>query len=166
MDSYALTVWLHVLAAVVWIGGMTFLVLVALPVARRPEYEDVYGRLVGAMGRRFRWIGWGCLLGLVATGFLQLHRLGFSPPAVFRGDAFQGRFGRVLAVKLSLVAAILVASAVHDFWLGPRAGSLARRQSGSHAARRARRLAAWIGRLELVAALAVTLLGVLLLHGR
>lgn len=164
-NPQALTVWIHLLAAVVWIGGMTFLVLVLMPVVRRPELRDSRPELVRLTGARFRWIGWGCLAVLVATGLLRLSQLGFGIQDFLDGSAFRGRFGLVLAHKLALVATILLLSAAHDFWLGPRASGLARSRPDSPEAARARRLAAWIGRANLALALLVTLLGVLLIRG-
>ena len=164
--AYSVSVWIHLMAAVVWIGGMVFLVAVVLPILKDPEHRSVYPLLLRRAGMRFRTIGWICLLALVATGFFQLWKLGFGPTAVVRGEPFRGTFGHLLAVKLALVAAILVLSVVHDFWVGPQAGRLSRSRPGSDAARRYRLAASWIGRLNLVLALLVTLLGVHLLRGR
>ena len=53
---YLLSVWIHILAATVWIGGMSFLVLVVVPWLRRG------GRVEAAVflretGERFRNVG-------------------------------------------------------------------------------------------------------------
>jgi len=72
---YQLSVYVHLLAAIVWIGGMLFLALAVVPVTRGlPAPER--GALVGALGRRFRPVGWACIVLLLATGVVN---------AAFRG---------------------------------------------------------------------------------
>jgi putative copper export protein len=38
LGIYLLSVWLHIMAAVVWVGGTIFLVIVLVPAIRRPEF--------------------------------------------------------------------------------------------------------------------------------
>ena len=71
-------VWLHILAAAIWIGGMVFLALVLVPVVRRPEYRDHAWRLVHLTGTRFRWVGWVCLGILAVSGFVNLDFRGIG----------------------------------------------------------------------------------------
>lgn len=163
--AYLLTVWLHVLAAATWLGGMVFLVLVLVPVTRQAPFAGLASVLIEATGRRFRRVGWIALVVLVASGLVQLAYRGFTWADALSGRLWYGSFGQVLAIKLLLVAAILVLSAVHDFRLGPRASALWKAQPNSLAARRLRRWAAWIARLNLLLALAVVLLGVMLVRG-
>jgi uncharacterized membrane protein len=49
---------LHVAAAITWIGGMLFIALVVVPVTRGLEDVALRRRLVQATGRRFRVVGW------------------------------------------------------------------------------------------------------------
>ncbi|MDR7447343.1 MAG: DUF4149 domain-containing protein, partial [Armatimonadota bacterium] len=115
---YHLSVFLHVLSAVVWVGGMLFLALVAVPVLRglpdRPRAD-----LVARMGERFRPVAWTCIVVLLVTGILNLAYRGVSWESVATGRLWQSPFGHVLAWKLVLVAAMVVLSAWHDFLLGP-----------------------------------------------
>lgn len=162
---HVFSVWLHILAAVVWIGGMVFLALVLVPVIRRPEYRDRAASLVHATGLRFRSLGWGCLGLLLLSGAFNLAYRGFGWVEVWRGEMFRGSLGRTLGMKLALVAVILLLSAVHDFKVGPRATALWQSGSGSEEAGRLRRVASWIARLNLLLALIVVALGVLLVRG-
>jgi hypothetical protein len=63
------------------------------------------------------------------------------------------------------VALILAISAAHDFWLGPRATRAWQAAPASPQARRLRRQATWLARLNAVLALATVALGVLLVRG-
>ena len=52
--GYQLSVFLHILSAIVWIGGMFFLALVVVPATRgvpRPSAPRCSGTLAGASGR-------------------------------------------------------------------------------------------------------------------
>jgi len=136
--------WLHVLAAIVWIGGMLFLALVLVPVTRREE-PALRARLFRAVGLRFRTVGWIALGVLVATGIgnLQLHPSLLASPA--------------LLWKLGLVVLAMALAVVHDFELGPRAG-----EPGADPSVRVR--ASWIARINVLVVLVVVLLGLSLLR--
>lgn len=162
---YLLSVWIHILSAIVWIGGMVFLALVVVPVTRRTELRGQSGALFRWTGRRFRWIGWICLLLFVLTGIVNLAYRGYHWSDLWSGALWSGSFGQTLAVKLVLVAAILVLSAVHDFKVGPEAASLMEREPTANETRRWRRAASWFGRVNLLLALIVVMLGVMLVRG-
>jgi uncharacterized membrane protein len=162
---YLLSVWLHIVAAVVWIGGMSFLALILAPVIRRSEYRGIIADLIHSTGVRFRWVGWICLILLVASGTFNLAYRGFDWTDLWSGRVFQGPFGLVLGIKLMLVAMVLLISALHDFLIGPRATALWQTNPASPETMRLRRQAGWIGRLNLLLALVVVALGVLLVRG-
>ncbi|MBI2872457.1 MAG: DUF4149 domain-containing protein [Chloroflexi bacterium] len=161
---YVLSVWLHILAVVVWVGGMMFLGVVLVPALRRPEHRSLYPSVIQVVGTRFRWVGWVALGLLVASGLLNLsYRVGWS--GIVSAQLWRGDFGLALAIKLGLVAVILLLSAAHDFAIGPRAGALMRADPASRRAMRMRRLASWMGRGNLLLALAVVALGVIMVRG-
>lgn len=136
--------WLHVLAAVTWLGGMLFIALVLVPVARRVQDPRLRADLIAQSGRRFRTVGWAALAVLVVTGVGNLY----FKPWMLRVPAFQ--------VKAGLVVLALALSAVHDFFLGPRASRLPPDITGP------RRRVSWIARLNLLVVVAIVLLGVAL----
>lgn len=162
---YIASVTLHILAAVVWIGGMVFFSLVLIPLTHRKEYSASAARLVRASGERFRAISWACLAILVFTGAINLHFHGFAWANVFSREAWRGSFGSLLAHKLVLVVLILVISAFHDFYVGPRATAALEKAPASAGARTYRRTASWLARINLLLALTVVLLGVMLVRG-
>ncbi|MBX6377627.1 MAG: DUF4149 domain-containing protein, partial [Clostridia bacterium] len=131
---YVLSVWLHIVAASVWLGGMIFLALVVVPVIRRPEHRQSAAALIHATGVRFRDVGWSSLAVLAATGVFNLAYRRFDWTSLLDGRAWQSPFGRALVLKLALVVVILALSTVHDFAVGPRATAAARAAPASAAA--------------------------------
>jgi uncharacterized membrane protein len=166
---YQWVVFLHLLAAIIWIGGMFFLALVLVPVLRG-ETQERRSALLGAAGVRFRTVGWVCLVTLLVTGVFNLKNRGFSWGTVFSGDVFTGtdRFGHILAGKLLLLGLVLAVSAFHDFRLGPASIQAARtRDTGGDPARAEtlRRRASLLGRLNALLALMIVFLAVALVRG-
>ena len=104
----------HVLAAAVWVGGTIFLVAVAVPYARSLG-DERRTAVAAAIGRRFRPVAWTAMAGLVGSGLYLLQKLGY-----LGGDLTSTSGGRLMLVKLGLVALLIALSAVHDFVLGPR----------------------------------------------
>lgn len=162
---YLFSVWLHIFAAAVWIGGMVFLAAVLVPVTRRPEYRGVAASLFHLTGVRFRWVGWACIALLLLTGTFNLLFRGLGWADLWSGRLWEGRFGQALAFKLFLVTVILLLSVLHDFFIGPRATALWHADPGSTDARRLRRQASLIGRVNLLLAMATVALGIILVRG-
>lgn len=162
---YGLSVWLHILAASIWIGGMAFLVFVIVPLLKKPELGAVASAFVQSSGERFRVLGWICLGTLLATGALNMWFRGIAWSSFFDGSFKESPMARTLAMKLGLVAAVLLVSAVHDFRVGPRATALWQQDPKSEAATRARKKAALYGRVNGMLSLLIVLLAVFLARG-
>lgn len=162
---YLLSVWLHIMAAIVWVGGTVFFVVVLVPAIRRPEFGGIASALIRFTALRFRWVGWVCFGIFVVTGVVNLMARGIGLRELRETIFWQGSFGRTLAIKLILVAAILLISAFHDFFLGPRAAAAWEADPASAETLRLRRQAVQLGRLNLLLALLVIMLGVMLVRG-
>lgn len=162
---YILSVWLHILAAIVWVGGTIFFVIVLVPAIRRPEMGGIAVALTRFTALRFRWVGWVCFGVFLITGTVNLAARGIGLRELRDVGFWQSSFGRILAVKLLLFAAILVISAFHDFFVGPRAAASWEADARSAETLRLRRQAVRLGRLNFLIALMVILLGVLLVRG-
>ncbi len=160
MSFYTVSVFFHVLAAVVWAGGMLFLGPVAAPALRRLEPAEARTQAFLAVGRRFRPVGWVCIGVLVLTGLTNLLGLGLNP---FTNPGFLLRppFGHLLLTKFALVALAIVLSALHDFVWGPRA--FAPGPQGPERERYRRRAIA-VARVNSVVVVAIVFLGVALRH--
>ncbi len=161
---YLLSVWLHILAAIVWIGGMAFLVLVVVPYLRKGDRAKA-AALMRDTGSRFRDIGWICFAIVLVTGTFNLWMRGvrvgsFADPAWLRSQ-----LGHAVSLKLAVFTVVLVMSAVHDFVIGPRATRAIVADPRSKEAESLRRAASMMGRANVVFALILVALGVLIVRG-
>jgi putative copper export protein len=160
-----LAIWMHVLAATVWIGGAVFLALVLVPVLRDPDLGARRTTLIHRTGVRFRSVSWFCFAVLVGTGILNLRGRGIGWADVADQDLWRSAFGEVLLLKMALVAAVLALSGVHDLVLGPRATRALRQAPDSVEARHLQRMARWIGRVTLLLGTAILAAAVMLTRG-
>ncbi len=119
--TYQALVFVHLLAAFVWLGGILFLVLVAAPVLRRAAPAKLRRELFVALGFRLRWVGWGALAVLVVTGTWILHLRGlFRMEAMGDPVWWATPTGRALGWKLGAVVLMVVLTALHDVLEGAR----------------------------------------------
>jgi uncharacterized membrane protein len=118
--KYRVAALLHILAAMVWIGGMLFIAMVLAPVVRGLQDPPGIGpRILGAVARRFRAPAWAALVVLVVTGIWILYERGLGAEYILMGT---GSSSQMLPVKIALVALVIALSSLHDFVKGPRLG--------------------------------------------
>ena len=141
---YLTSVWLHVLAAMTWVGGMVTFVVVVMPFFRQHD-ETVRSAFFHDFGSRFRKVAWGCFAILAITGTFNLWMRGVRPADFLRPEWRSSSFGLLILIKLSLVLAAVVISGLHE-----RATSRWR--------------ARWLGRLTLVVGLVIVAVGVMLVR--
>jgi uncharacterized membrane protein len=80
---FLVSTWLHLLAAIVWIGGLAFISMVLAPALRDPAMRAQAVPLPRAAGRKFMRIGYASLVVLTVTGVTNLiFRAGGSFAAV------------------------------------------------------------------------------------
>ena len=147
-----LNVWLHILAAVTWVGGMLFLSLIAVPVLRRVDAPLLRRDLFRAMAQRFRGLVWICIAILIPTGIVNV---------LYYGNTAAGSpYMTVLHIKLGLVVFLVIMGLFHDFVIGPRAGRAMSRDglppTGTDLLMV--RLAPWVGRFNLLLGIVILLL--------
>jgi uncharacterized membrane protein len=85
--------WLHVIAAVVGLGGMGFLLLILMP-SLGVLSTDQRAELTKVVGRRFRWVFWSAISALVISGLYDIRRYYWEDP--------WDRAWKVLTVKIVL----------------------------------------------------------------
>ena len=156
---YYVNITIHVLAAMLWLGGMFFLGVVGAPALRAVEPPVLRQRLFQELGVRFRTVGWIAITVLVLTGLVNLHYRGWLHwHGVLASSAFWGTtVGTALGVKLASVTVMILVSAVHDFLLGPLAGRL---QAGTPQAVAFRKRAAWLARINAILGVVVVVAAV------
>lgn len=160
---YYASVTIHVLAALLWLGGMFFLALVGAPVLRGVEPPQLRASLYQGLGRRFRSVGWIAIAVLVVTGLVNMEYRGLLRWELLSMPAFWStNLGVALGWKLATVAIMLTFSGLHDFVFGPRSGRLV---PGSPAALSNRRWSAWMARMNAVVGVVLVIAAVRLARG-
>lgn len=160
--GYHVTIFVHILFAVVWLGGMIAFALLA-PILRDTADAAARQRVFERLGRRFRTVGWICIAALVVTGIEQLRARGWWGAAFWGAPGLRSSpLGHALLGKFATVTLMLVLQALHDFRLGPLAGRL---PADSEEARAVRRRAALLARVNALAALVVLWFAVVVARG-
>jgi len=139
------SVWLHLLGVVTWIGGLMYQAHVLGPVVRRDGAAPLVEML-----RRARRVTWVAIALVVLTGFYNVTRLGPLDRVLQSGAAL------LLALKLMLVLAAVAVSGQRDFAQVPR---LARAVSAGDDPRPALSAIAWMDRVVLLLAVVIIYLG-------
>jgi copper transport protein len=106
--------WLHLLAASLWIGGMFYIAAIYLPILRACPSGERTRILLSALAR-FSPLAIAGVIIMSITGPVNaiMHMTSFL-------QLITTAYGRTLSLKVILVIALLVTSAIHVFWLRPR----------------------------------------------
>ncbi|HLG21788.1 MAG TPA: DUF2214 family protein [Candidatus Manganitrophaceae bacterium] len=148
---WMIVVWIHIMAAMFWVGGMLFFVIVLVPVLRDLSVGQKMD-LMSRVGKRFRKAGWVSLGVLLLTGLLNLYHRGI--PLSEYGSAFW--------IKLSLFVVMVSLTLLHDFALGPRSIQSGRSGAGRNSLLSVTR---WVARFNLVIGLFIILAAVYMARG-
>jgi putative copper resistance protein D len=153
----ALLVWLHILAAVMWIGGMIFLSLVLAPLMRSHNSASEVIAFFRSAARRFRFVVWGAVALLLSTGPMLLRQRGLS---VLDPSGWP----HVLQMKLGLVGILLLLTVAHDFLHGSWANRIRTIPESARSSweQMIIHTSSWVPRVALVVALLVLAAAVLL----
>ncbi|MBU9765095.1 hypothetical protein FR943_14740 [Mycobacterium sp. TNTM28] len=109
IDLWSVVRFLHVVGAIIWVGGQLTVTVVLLPVAQRQLAIAERAAVLRAVGRRFALITVAVFLPVqIITGVLLAMHNGVTWAALLEPG-----YGRVLAAKLLLFAVVMLAAAVH-----------------------------------------------------
>ena len=113
----AVILWLHLLAAMTWIGGLVFQLLVVFPtLARAATGERI--RLALSLEARFRALVWPAVGLILFTGLVNLMQVWYA--TVVTVGSLSPMFIPVLSIKLSLVLGMIALQAVQQLLVQPR----------------------------------------------
>lgn len=146
-----LAVWLHVLGAMVWLGGLVYQAHVLAPAARVGQV----GTFAQAI-RRARPIAWTALGLVVLTGLYQVTRLGPLEEVMASGAAL------LLAGKFGLVLVLVAVSGQRDF---AQLARLGRALAAAEDPGPALRSIAWLDRIAMLLGIIVVYLGLAVSRG-
>ena len=146
MTTSLVSVWLHLLGVVTWIGGLMYQAHVLGPAARR----DGPASLVEPL-RRARRVTWAAIALVVVTGFYNVTLLGPLDRVLQSGAAL------LLALKFMLVLAAVAVAGQRDFAQVPR---LVRAVAAGDDPRPALSAIAWMDRVVLLLAVVIIYLGI------
>ncbi len=112
---YAIVIdWLHLLASALWVGGMMYVATIYLPTIRRGSIAERAQSLITVLPYYTPWALIGVLIMAITGPFSATFHL--SSWDQFLTTAY----GRALTVKILLVGALLITSAIHVLLLRPR----------------------------------------------
>lgn len=113
--------WLHMLATVVWVGGLAALSLIVLPAARRTITGPVYTVFLGQLQTRLQSVGWFSLAVLVVTGMFQM-----SASTFYKGFlAIQNTWAVAILLKHIAIGLMVLLSAYITWSITPSLQRLA-----------------------------------------
>ncbi len=150
--SDAITVWIHIVAVAVWLGPQVFMFAVTAPALRLIDDRATRVRIMRFVIYRFGYLGWGALAVIVLTGISNLFQEGADAP-IRLGDP-DYRYFHIFTLKMVLVGAMVLLTALHTMVIGPRQLRLA--EEGASDTAEGRRLR----RFSIVASAVVLLLSV------
>jgi putative copper export protein len=114
----ALILWLHLLAAMIWIGGLVFQVLVVFPMLAWAAPTGERLRFALSLEARFRMILWPAIGLALFTGLVNLMNVWYATVVTARSIA--PMFVPLLYVKLGLVVGMITVQAVQQLLIYPR----------------------------------------------
>ena len=125
--TIALTIayWLHMLATVVWVGGVVALMLIVLPVARKALPQEGYAGFLGLVQARLQQMGWFSLLMLIVTGLFQM----IAHPSYEGFLAVNNPWATAILFKHLAIGLMIAVSAYVTWGLTPAMRRLALRRS-------------------------------------
>ncbi len=109
----SLVYFLHVGAAIFWVGGMAFFFTTLIPTLKAGGDPAVRLAVMSGAGKRFKKISFISIGILVVTGIIKVVHVATEEHPL-------PAFWKVLGIKLILVVVAIILSYMHDLVIGPR----------------------------------------------
>ena len=149
---YLISIFIHVICAAFWIGGMLFIPLILVPSIKKQPNRIL---LLYKTGIKFRFYGWISIIILFITGFLNMYFRGLPFTLEFLTNS---NYGKLLSIKLGIFVIILFIAGIHDFYYVIRFIEEMKQTNNN----KFKRMEKWTGMLNLLLAIRIALLGIAL----
>lgn len=103
--------WLHMLATVVWIGGLAAVSLIVLPAARKTLDSPAFSALLSRLQASLQRIGWFSLAVLIVTGMFQM-----SSNPFYHGFLAISNDWAVAILTKHLVIGLMILTSAYATW--------------------------------------------------
>jgi len=113
--ALSIAYWLHMLATVLWIGGLAALSLIVVPAARKALDASSYANFLAAIQKRTDPLGWFSMIVLLASGMLQMS----SNPNYQGMLSIQGLWAGSIFIKHILFGLMVLTSGYVTWGLFP-----------------------------------------------
>ena len=147
----AITFWLHILGAAIWVGPQFFLFIASMPAVRLIEDQPTRTSVMRVMTRRFGYLAMAAMVIIVLTGISNLGSV--QADTGINIGSFEFRYAWILLAKLILVGITIAFTMIHAMFIGPR---LLRLQEEAHRVKgRMRALSISLSALNLLIAIGI-----------
>src|SRR6476661_10596075 len=100
--------WIHLMSAVIWIGGLAFLVMSVTPALRNAVPREYLKPVIDAISMRYRKIVGILMLLILMTGGINLHYISqMMLSQTGNGISNNPKYLAILFIKLTLVLGII-----------------------------------------------------------
>jgi len=113
--ALTLAYWLHMLGTVVWIGGLSAMTWLVIPITRQALPLRDYTMLMGRIQKRLQSLGWFSLLLLVGTGLFQMS----ANPNYTGFLAIENRWALAILLKHLAIGGMILVSVYQTWGLNP-----------------------------------------------
>lgn len=113
--------WLHMLATVAWLGGLSAMVLLVLPAMQRSLTAESTSAFLNQLQNRLNRLGWISLTILAATGMFQMS----SHPQYQGFLAIENNWATAIFIKHVVISLMVLISAYLTWGLLPALNRLA-----------------------------------------
>ncbi|MBQ26564.1 MAG: hypothetical protein CMH81_00250 [Nitrospiraceae bacterium] len=94
--------WVHLMSAIIWIGGAIFLAIAVTPILRKHVAPDLAGKLAAGMYKKYQRVVGVLFLIILVTGGINLHFV-----RIRLGGTLDQFYITILSAKLVLVMVLM-----------------------------------------------------------